>query len=96
MADEATGKPSSNDKSTAQLEALRKRLKNTKAQIAAIEAKNQQQARKEDTRLKVLIGAAFLADLEHHEETRDLIKPILERAITAPRDRDFLKQKGWL
>jgi hypothetical protein len=95
MADEATGKPN-NIKSTPQLDALRKKLESTKAKIAAIEASHKQQARKEDTRVKVLIGAAVLADVEHHEETRGAIRPILERAITAPRDREFLKQKGWL
>jgi len=52
--------------------------------------------RKDDTRLKVLIGAAHIADAEVHEETRSAVKQVLERAITAERDREFLKEKGWL
>jgi hypothetical protein len=78
------------------LEALRERQKNIQAKIDAVEARNKAQARKDDTRLKVIIGAAFLADAGHHEEIRAGIKAVLERAITAERDREFLKQKGWL
>jgi hypothetical protein len=78
------------------LEILREKYKKVQAQIGQLEAKDKTKARREDTRLKVLIGAAFLADSEHHEETRGGIKAVLERAITASRDRDFLKAKGWL
>jgi len=81
---------------TAQLEALKKRLEKTKAQIMAIETRHKEQTRKDDTRLKVLIGAAHIADAEVHEETQSAVKRVLERAITADRDREFLKEKGWL
>jgi hypothetical protein len=85
-----------NNKPLSQLEALRQRAAKLKAQMATLEAKEKAKARTEDTRLKVLIGAAFLADVEQHEETRAGVKAVLERAITAPRDREFLKLKGWL
>ena len=78
------------------LDQLREKQKQIQAKIDALEARNKVQARKDDTRLKVLIGAAFLADTEHHEETRGAVKAVLERAITASRDREFLKEKGWL
>jgi hypothetical protein len=87
--------PNGNGKISA-LETLREKQKRLQARIAALETKNKVQARKEDTRLKVLVGAAFLADCEHHEETRAGIKAVIERAITAARDREFLKEKGWL
>ncbi|MBV8892825.1 MAG: mobilization protein C [Acidobacteria bacterium] len=91
----ADGTKADGDK-TAQLEALKKRLEKTRAQIMAIETRHKEQARKDDTRLKVLIGAAHIADAEVHEETQSAVKRVLERAITAPRDREFLKEKGWL
>jgi hypothetical protein len=50
----------------------------------------------EDTQLKVLIGAAFLADVKEHPETRAAANVVLARSITAGRDREFLKKKGWL
>ena len=78
------------------LEALRKKEAAIKAQIAQAEAKQRNQNRKEDTRLKVLVGAAILSDVMHHPETREGVHAVLNRAIIAPRDREFLKVKGWL
>ena len=81
--------------SNAKLDALRKKREQIAAQIAAVEAAEKKKARKEDTRLKVLVGAAILADMELHPETRAGVEAVLKRAITAPRDREFLKGKGW-
>ena len=78
------------------LAALRKREAEIKARIAEAEATEKAKARKEDTRVKVLIGAAFLADVEHNPDTRGAVVAVLERAIVAPKDRAFLKEKGWL
>lgn len=78
------------------LEKLRERAAKLKAQIAQQEAAEGARKRKEDTRLKVLVGAAILADTELHPETRAGVETVLKRAITAPRDREFLKAKGWL
>ena len=78
------------------LEALKKQAEQLKARIAKIEAKQAAQARKEETRLKVLIGAALLADAKLNEKTAALIRAVLPRAVAAPRDREFLKAKGWL
>ena len=78
------------------LEALRKREAEIKARIAEAEALEKAKARKEDTRVKVLIGSAFVADTVKNPETRAGVVAVLERAIVAPKDRAFLKEKGWL
>lgn len=80
----------------ATLDALRKRHRHIAARIAAVESSQKARARKDDTRLKILVGAAILADLSLHPETRAELKAVLQRAITAQRDREFLKAKGWL
>jgi hypothetical protein len=80
----------------ATLETLRKRHAQLAARIAEAEASQKARVRKEDTRLKVLVGAAILADISLHPEARAGIKAVLQRAITAARDREFLKAKGWL
>jgi len=64
--------------------------------IARIESQLAAQSRKDDTRLKILIGAAFLADLDKHNAQRAYIEATLRRAITKDKDRDFLKARGWL
>ncbi len=78
------------------LAALHEQKARLQVRIEQLENLQKKQARKEDTRLKVLIGAGMLADAEYHQETRTLIRLIIGRAIKAGRDRDFLKMKGWL
>ena len=79
-----------------QVESLRKRAEQLKAKIAAIEARGAAVARKEDPRLKVLVGAALLADAKLRPQTALLIREVLARAVSTQRDRDFLQSKGWL
>lgn len=78
------------------LEALRKKRERIAAQIVAAEAREKAKARKEDTRLKILVGAAIMADVSLYPETRAGVQAVLKRAITADRDVEFLKAKGWL
>jgi hypothetical protein len=78
------------------LEALRGKQAKLQARIAEIEALEKQRARKDDTRLKVIVGAACLADAAIHPDTKTRLREILDRGVTAGRDREFLKRKGWL
>jgi hypothetical protein len=78
------------------LETLREKQAQILARIAEIEAQAKAKNRKEDTRLKVIVGAACLADAALHSETRTLVRGIVHKAVTAPRDREFLSSKGWL
>ncbi len=78
------------------LETLRQQQAKLQARIAEIEALEKQRARKEDTRLKVIIGAACLADAAIHADTKTRLREILDRGVTAGRDREFLQRKGWL
>lgn len=84
------------DTSKTKVEILKERRNQLQARIDEIQAKGKAQARKEETRLKVIAGAACLADAALHDETKGMIRGILNRAVKAPRDREFLKSKGWL
>ena len=81
---------------TDKLTALRERQARIKAKIEQLENQEKKQARKDDTRLKILVGAAMLADAERHRETSEAIRTVLARAITADRDKEFLAAKNWL
>jgi hypothetical protein len=76
--------------------ALHARSEKILAQIAEVERRNKAEARKRDTRLKVVVGAALLADAAIHDDTKMAIRSVLQRATKAPRDREFLKDTGWL
>ena len=78
------------------IESLKKQQDEIKAKIARLEAQRSTQERKDDTRLKVLIGAALLADAEANPSTSGVIRSILRRAVTTSRDKEFLAAKGWM
>jgi len=84
--------PNGNEK----LEALQKKKDALNALIAKIEADKKTKERKEDNRLKIIVGAALLADAKIHSDTALLIGTVLNRAVAAPRDREFLTTKNWI
>ena len=75
---------------------LKQRKAKIEKELAAIEARERAKVRKEETRLKVLIGGGIIADAKVHPEIIELIQEILARATTAERDRELLKAKDWL
>ena len=83
-------------KATDKLTALRERQARILAKIEQLETQEKKQARKDETRLKILVGAAIMADGKIHPETTKFIKAVLSRAVTAPRDQEFLATNNWL
>ena len=77
-------------------EALRQRKAKIEKQLAEIEARERAKARKEETRLKVLIGAGIMAHAKLHPQIIEHIQNILDAATPSKRDRDLLREKGWL
>jgi hypothetical protein len=90
-----TTKPVS-EKAPSKLASLLEKKAALDKQIAAAQAHESAKARTEDTRLKIIVGAAILADMKIHPETRAGVVEILQKAVTAPRDREFLTSKGLL
>lgn len=83
-------------KKALKLDALRKKQDALRARIAKIEAREKEAAHKEDIRLKVIVGAAVLANVTLHPEARAGLVAVLEETVSASRDRAFLKSKNWL
>jgi len=65
------------------------------AKLAKITARESAQTRKDDTHEKVLIGAALLADIAVHPETREIVQTVLKRAVTKDTDKAFLRLRKW-
>lgn len=78
------------------IEALKQKKEKIEKELALIEAREKAKKRKEETRLKVIIGAAMVAECNANPETADLVKAVLGRAVTAQRDRELLARSGWL
>ena len=78
------------------LSALRNKEAAIQKQIKALEARKSAEERKADTRAKIIVGGAILANMKLHPETRAGVVAILQKAVTAPRDRELLASRGLL
>jgi len=74
---------------------LLERRRKIDERLAEIARRKNGTARKNDTRVKILLGAATMNDVEVHPETRAGEIAKLHRAITKERDIEFLKNQGW-
>jgi hypothetical protein len=71
------------------LEALRKRQEEIRAKIAEEETKRRKREEKDETRLKLLVGSAVVADAEKAPETKAALLAVVERGITARKTANF-------
>ena len=83
------------------VDALRKRASEIKAALEAVQAKQRQQEKADDRRIKALIGEAMVADVEsasaaEQSGRKTYISDVLARNTVAEPARAFLKVKGWL
>jgi hypothetical protein len=88
--------PTSKPLKSPRLVSLEEKKAALEKQIAALQAREKSRTRKDDTRTKIIVGAAILANINLHPETRARIVPILNKAVTAPRDRELLTARGLL
>jgi hypothetical protein len=71
---------------TEKLKKLEEQAEQLKARIASEKAKITNQARKDDTRRKILVGAYFIEQAEHEGTMEELIKKI-DPFLTREKDR---------
>ena len=76
----------------AKIAAARKRAEQAKARLQALEARASQQARKLDTRRKVILGGLLLDGAEKDERFARVITALMERIS---RDQDRKAFEGW-
>ena len=69
------------------LSKLEQKKQQLEEQIRTIKAQQKQQARKDDTRRKILIGAAMLKEAKGNEEFARILSTILDKNIPKEKDR---------
>ena len=69
---------------------LEKQQAQIKARLQKERAKISAQKRKDDTRRKIIVGAALLAHAEHDPAMKDQLWRILDSQVTRPQDRALL------
>jgi hypothetical protein len=72
------------------LEKLKQRKAKLDAEIARAQKSERERQRSQDTRRKILIGAAILAEIEQEPSLRGVVQDILKRRLTQDRDRELL------
>jgi hypothetical protein len=72
------------------IEKLKQRKAKLEAEIAKAEATEKKAARAKDTRRKILVGAAILAEIEAEPSLKGVLQDILKRRLTQDRDRELL------
>lgn len=78
--------PKSSEK---QLEALKAKKAQIDARISALNARRQKEAKRLDTRRKVVAGAIALEHCEHDPNFKELLGSLLDRFLTRPVDREL-------
>lgn len=71
------------------LEKLRAKESALQARIKALEAKERDEARRQDTRRKILVGAAVLHECEGDEAAQAKLLQLLDRFLSKPQDRQL-------
>lgn len=70
-----------------QINELETQLQQKKNRLEQLKRREAQEARKQDTRRKILTGAVVLKAAEHDAEFAALLRARLDRGLIAPRDR---------
>jgi hypothetical protein len=78
------------DTPTSRLEVLKQRKAKLEAEIARMEKGERARQRSQETRRKILVGAAVLAEMEAEPSLKGVIQDILKRRLTQARDRALL------
>ncbi|CCG43186.1 hypothetical protein [Magnetospirillum molischianum] len=66
---------------------LESRKRALEAQMQAIQARQKERSRKDDTRRKVLVGAAILAEAEKNPAAKQRLMALLDQNLTRDIDR---------
>lgn len=78
------------------IESLKQRKEKIEQALANLEAREKAKQRKEETRLKILIGGAILSKAKANPKIFDIVQEIVTRAVLSERDRELLARYGWM
>ena len=76
---------------TTKLEQLKQKQSALIARIKQEEAKQKTRTRKEETRMKILLGAMLLEEMKSNRKTNEEIRGRLKIYLTKERDRQLFK-----
>ena len=85
-----------NNNGLLRIEAWQRRAEELRVKIAAEQDKRRKREAREQQRLSLIIGAALVHNAALHPDFELMLKSILQTAVSAESDKNFLRRKGWL
>jgi len=76
-------------------EAIRQQIAQLEAKLSQENRREQSNARKRDTQLKIIAGAILLADVEAGRTARAAVVEMFKRGAKRDRDVKLLQEEGW-
>jgi len=86
----------SREKRAVQKQDIQRQIEQLENRLKQVNQKEQQEARKRDTQLKIVAGAILLADIEAGNTDRAQVVAMFKRGATRERDVKLLQEEGWL
>jgi hypothetical protein len=93
---ETNGNGMSREKRVVQKQDIRRQIEQLENRLKQVNQREQQEARKRDTQLKIVAGAILLADIEAGNTNRAEVVAMFKRGATRERDVKLLQEEGWL
>jgi hypothetical protein len=92
--DNANG--NSREKRAGQKQDIRRQIEQLENRLKQVSQREQQEARKRDTQIKIIAGAILLADIEAGNTDRAQVVAMFKRGAKRERDVRLLQEEGWL
>jgi hypothetical protein len=86
----------SREKRAVQKQDIQRQIEQLENRLKQVNQKEQQEARKRDTQLKIVTGAILLSDIEAGNTDRAQVVAMFKRGATRERDVKLLQEEGWL
>lgn len=93
---EANGNGTVREKRAVQKQDIRRQIEQLENRLKQVSRKEQQEARKRDTQLKIVLGAILLADIEAGNTDRAQVVAMLKRGAKREHDVKLLQEEGLL
>lgn len=86
----------SREKRAVQKQDIQRQIEQLENRLKQVNQREQQEARKRDTQLKIVAGAILLSDIEAGNTDRAQVVAMFKRGATRERDVKLLQEEGWL
>ena len=84
------------ERRAAQKQVLQRQIEQLENRLKQVNQRDQKEARKRDTQMKILAGAILLADVEAGKTDRVQVVAMFKRGAKRDRDVKLLQEEGWL